>query len=187
SGSTGRPKGVVVEHRSLGAYVVRAREAYPSASGTVLVHSPVSFDLTVTGLFTPLVSGGCVRLEELGEAAAVGPRPSFMKVTPSHLALLETLPDEVSPSVALVVGGEALSGAVLERWRARHPDVTVFNAYGPTEATVNCAEFRVDPGVAVGSGAVPIGRPFWNTRAYVLDDGLRPVPAGVAGELYIAG
>ncbi|WHX16504.1 non-ribosomal peptide synthase/polyketide synthase [Streptomyces malaysiensis subsp. malaysiensis] len=187
SGSTGRPKGVVVEHRSVGAYLERAREVYPDASGTALLHSSVAFDLTVTALYTPLVSGGRVVLGELDERAGEAGRPSFMKVTPSHLGLLEALPEEVSPSGTLITGGEALVGEALASWRAAHPDVTVVNAYGPTEATVNCADFRIEPGQTVAGGAVPIGRPFWNTRAYVLDAGLRPVPPGVAGELYIAG
>ncbi|MGW7689423.1 non-ribosomal peptide synthase/polyketide synthase [Streptomyces asiaticus] len=187
SGSTGRPKGVVVEHRSVGAYLERAREVYPDASGTALLHSSVAFDLTVTALYTPLVSGGRVVLGELDEWAGDVGRPSFMKVTPSHLGLLEALPGEVSPSGMLITGGEALVGEALASWRAAHPDVTVVNAYGPTEATVNCADFRIEPGQTVAGGAVPIGRPFWNTRAYVLDAGLRPVPPGVAGELYVAG
>ncbi|QDL68845.1 non-ribosomal peptide synthetase [Streptomyces malaysiensis subsp. malaysiensis] len=187
SGSTGRPKGVVVEHRSVGAYLERAREVYPDASGTALLHSSVAFDLTVTALYTPLVSGGRVVLGELDERAGEAGRPSFMKVTPSHLGLLEALPEEVSPSGTLITGGEALVGEALVSWRAAHPDVTVVNAYGPTEATVNCADYRIEPGAAVAAGPVPIGRPFWNTRAYVLDASLRPVPPGAAGELYIAG
>ncbi|MCD7440504.1 non-ribosomal peptide synthase/polyketide synthase [Streptomyces lincolnensis] len=187
SGSTGRPKGVVVEHASVGAYLERAREVYGDASGTAVLHSSVAFDLTVTALYTPLVSGGRVVLSELDEHAGAAGRPSFMKVTPSHLGLLEALPEEVSPSGTLITGGEALLGEALANWRAEHPDVTVINAYGPTEATVNCTDFRIAPGDAVGSGPVPIGRPFWNTRAYVLDERLRPVPPGVAGELYVAG
>ncbi|MFE6992751.1 amino acid adenylation domain-containing protein, partial [Streptomyces pharetrae] len=145
------------------------------------------FDLTVTALYSPLVSGGRVVLAELDEQAGQVGRPSFMKVTPSHLGLLQALPEGVSPSGTLVTGGEALVGEVLEAWRAEHPQVTVINAYGPTEATVNCTDFRIEPGQRVGSGPVPIGRPFWNTRAYVLDERLRPVPPGVAGELYIGG
>ncbi|WP_432046073.1 amino acid adenylation domain-containing protein [Streptomyces asiaticus] len=187
SGSTGRPKGVVVEHRSVGAYLERAREVYPDASGTALLHSSVAFDLTVTALYTPLVSGGRVVLGELDERAGDVGRPSFMKVTPSHLGLLEALPEGVSPSGMLITGGEALVGEALASWRAAHPDVTVVNAYGPTEATVNCADYRIEPGQELASGAVPIGRPFWNTRAYVLDAWLRPVPPGAVGELYIAG
>ncbi|WP_322746950.1 amino acid adenylation domain-containing protein, partial [Streptomyces tauricus] len=184
SGSTGRPKGVVVEHRSVGAYLVRAREVYPQAAGVSLVHSSFAFDLTVTALWSPLVSGGRVVVGELDEAVS---GVTFMKVTPSHLSLLEALPEDASPSGTLVIGGEALRGEALTAWRQAHPQVQVINAYGPTEATVNCAEFRLEPGVETPSGAVPIGRPFTNTRMYVLDAGLRPVPVGAPGELYVSG
>ncbi|MFJ8234100.1 amino acid adenylation domain-containing protein, partial [Streptomyces sp. NPDC094448] len=191
SGSTGRPKGVVVEHRSVGAYLQRARHAYPDASGSALLHSRIGFDLTVTALYTPLVSGGSVRLadlrDETGDGFAATARPTFMKATPSHMALLGTLPDAASPTGTLILGGEQLLGESLAEWRERHPDVTVINAYGPTEATVNCTDFRLEPGIPTPSGPVPIGRPFWNTQAYVLGANLQPVPTGVPGELYIAG
>ncbi|MGW2515327.1 amino acid adenylation domain-containing protein, partial [Streptomyces scopuliridis] len=186
SGSTGRPKGVVVEHRSVGAYLTRTREAYPDTAGLALAHSSVAFDLTVTGLYTPLVSGGCVHLAELPEAVA-GPRPTFLKGTPSHLELLASLPDTVSPSSTLVLGGEALRGEALHAWRAAHPDALVINAYGPTEATVNCLDHRIEPGSHLPDGPVPVGRPFPNTCAYVLDGALRPVAPGVVGELHVAG
>jgi amino acid adenylation domain-containing protein len=184
SGSTGRPKGVVVEHRSLGAYLLRSRRIYPGVTGESLLHSSVSFDLTITALFTPLISGGCVRI---GRLDGSGPRPALMKVTPSHLELLTSLPDEASPSACLVVGGEALFGAALAPWRARHPDVLVCNDYGPTESTVSITDFRLAPGGATPEGAVPIGRPFPGVRVYLLDAGLSLVPQGVPGELYIAG
>ncbi|MBC9727066.1 AMP-binding protein, partial [Streptomyces sp. TRM68367] len=188
SGSTGRSKGVVVEHRALTDYVLRARDEYPAAAGTSLLPSPVTFDLTVTALYTPLISGGCVRIADLVEEDLVGAaQPTFMKVTPSHLELLLTLPDEASPDGCLVLGGEALFGPALERWRARHPDAVVYNAYGPTEATVNCLDHCIAPGAPTPEGAVPIGRPFRNTRVFVLDGALRPVPVGVPGELYVAG
>ncbi|WP_344174253.1 amino acid adenylation domain-containing protein, partial [Pilimelia columellifera] len=188
SGSTGRPKGVIVQHRSLSGYLQRGRDAYPAAAGSSLLHSPISFDLTVTALFTPLVSGGCVRIGDLTEESvgATGP-VSFAKFTPSHLELLDALPDEASPTGCLVLGGEALHGHALSGWRERHPDAVVINAYGPTEATVNCLDFRIEPGQRIGDGPVPVGRPFANTRAYVLDAGLHPLPEGVPGELYIAG
>jgi amino acid adenylation domain-containing protein len=184
SGSTGRPKGVVVEHRSLSAYLLRARDAYPGAAGISLLHSSVAFDLTITALYTPLVSGGCVRIGGLDEP---GPRPTLVKVTPSHLALLDALPDEASPTECLVIGGEALHGTPLARWRARHPDVLVCNSYGPTETTVNCGEYRIPPGTPISPGRVPIGLPFAGERMYVLDDRLRPVTPGETGELYVAG
>jgi amino acid adenylation domain-containing protein len=185
SGSTGRPKGVVVEHRAVTAYLAWARDTYPGLAGTALLHSPVSFDLTVTGLLGPLTAGGTVRLAAIDEAAArVGDRPAFLKVTPSHLPLLDA---ELSPTADLVIGGEALTAEQLADWRAAHPGVAVINEYGPTEATVGCVAARVAPGEELPAGAVSIGRPTWNTRVYLLDAALNPVPPGVAGELYVAG
>ncbi|WP_058042040.1 non-ribosomal peptide synthetase [Streptomyces roseifaciens] len=192
SGSTGVPKGVAVEHRSLTDYLVWAREAYPSARGTVLLHSSAAFDMTVTALFVPLLVGGCIHLAALEEGSLpreglVGARPTFFKGTPSHLALLNALPEEFSPTEELLLAGEALLGEPLAEWRRRHPSVTVFNVYGPTETTVSCAQYRIAPGAALPPGGVPIGRPIGNTRVYVLDGGLRLVPPGVVGELYVAG
>ncbi|PZF96426.1 non-ribosomal peptide synthetase [Micromonospora deserti] len=185
SGSTGRPKGVVVEHRAVTAYLAWARDTYPGLAGSALLHSPVSFDLTVTGLLGPLTAGGTVRLAAIDEAAArAGGQPAFLKVTPSHLPLLDA---QLSPTTDLVIGGEALTGEQLAAWRAAHPGVAVINEYGPTEATVGCVAARVAPGEELPAGPVSIGRPTWNTRVYLLDAALNPVPPGVVGELYVAG
>ncbi|PPK66533.1 non-ribosomal peptide synthetase [Actinokineospora auranticolor] len=189
SGSTGRPKGVVVEHRSVALYLAWARDRYPAVAGRVLLHSPVTFDLTVTGLFGPLTSGGLVHLARLSDDATLDPaaRPTFVKGTPTHLELLSALPPEFSPSELLVLGGESLLGEPLRRWLSAHPGVTVVNEYGPTETTVGCAEYRISPGDVVPDGVLPLGRAAWNTRFYVLDRALRPTPTGVLGELYIGG
>ncbi|MFJ3506580.1 amino acid adenylation domain-containing protein [Streptomyces luteogriseus] len=191
SGSTGVPKGVAVEHRSLANYVTWACEAYPSARGTALLHSSAAFDTTVTALFVPLLTGGCVHIAELEEHARPGElaraRPTFLKGTPSHLALLNALPAGFSPTEELLLAGEALVHGPLEEWRRRYPTVTVFNVYGPTETTVSCTQYWIEPGAPLPQGAVPIGRPLRNTRVYVLDGGLRLVPPGVVGELYVAG
>jgi amino acid adenylation domain-containing protein/non-ribosomal peptide synthase protein (TIGR01720 family) len=186
SGSTGRPKGVVVAHRSVVDYLTWTGRTYPGAAGKALVHSPVSFDLTVTALFTPLTVGGTVVLAELKEDPRVEMflPGTFMKVTPSHLPLLDALPAAFSPTTELLIGGEALLGSALEPWRRKHPQTTVWNVYGPTEATVNCTEFRIEPGQTVPDGPVPIGRPQGNVRAYVLDANLKRTNEG---ELYIAG
>ncbi|MGW0538412.1 amino acid adenylation domain-containing protein, partial [Streptomyces sp. NPDC003032] len=188
SGSTGRPKGVVVEHASVNAYLAWARDAYPGLSGRALLHSPIAFDLTVTALLGPLTAGGSVRPEALEAASAdSGLRPAFLKATPSHLPLLTALPDVLSPTGDLVVGGEALSGETVRAWRERSPGASVINEYGPTEATVGCVVAVIRPDDEPPIGSVTIGRPARNMRAYVLDGALRPVPAGVPGELYVAG
>ncbi|KOV61056.1 dimodular nonribosomal peptide synthetase [Streptomyces sp. NRRL WC-3618] len=189
SGTTGRPKGVVVEHRNLTTYVARCVSAYPSLRGTSLLHATMSFDATVTSLHGALTAGGRVHIAAVHEAGA-DPLPggyTFLKATPSHLALLPALPYDISPAEEFMLGGEALVGEALRAWRRAHPDVRLINHYGPTELTVGCTDHRVEPGDDLPSGPVPIGRPMWNTRAHVLDPWLGPVPAGVEGELYVSG
>ncbi|MEU8622514.1 amino acid adenylation domain-containing protein [Streptomyces sp. NPDC048623] len=187
SGSTGTPKGVVVDQRALVDYVVRCAAEYPGLSGRTLLHSPLSFDLGLTTLYGTLLAGGCLYVADLDEHLDVPGGLTFLKVTPSHLPILDTLPDDCSPSVELMTGGEALHSEQLAAWRARHPKATVVNHYGPTETTVGVLDHRVPAGAPLSAGPVPLGRPMWNTRAYVLDAALRPVPDGVVGELYVAG
>nr|AZF85940.1 non-ribosomal peptide synthase [Catenulispora sp.] len=192
SGSTGRPKGVVVEHRSVLNFLAWSAREFPTLGGSVLVHSPVSFDFTVPTLYGPLTSGGRIHLAAMAEDAAAEQAMAadpitFVKATPGHVALLDELPDVFSPSGELLFGGEQLTGEHLARWRATHPDVEVINEYGPTEATVACTSLRIPPGAELPPGPVPIGRPNDNARVYVLDAGLSPVPVGVVGELHIAG
>ncbi|WP_030252139.1 amino acid adenylation domain-containing protein, partial [Streptomyces sp. NRRL S-455] len=183
SGSTGRPKGVIIEHHALATYLHRARTTYTATTGTTLLHSPLAFDLTITALWTPLTNGGTVHLTPL-ETTTV--QPTLIKATPSHLPLLNTLPDTASPSHTLILGGEALHTDHLTTWRQHHPHVHIINAYGPTESTVNITDHHLNTDTDT-PGPVPIGRPFANTQAYVLDSALRPVPVGVPGELYLAG
>ncbi|OXM46246.1 non-ribosomal peptide synthetase, partial [Amycolatopsis thailandensis] len=123
SGSTGRPKGVEVEHRAVDMYLAWAREAYPGLAGRALLHTSASFDLTVTTLLGTLTAGGAV---------VDGGRPTFVKATPTHLAVLA---DELFPTGELVLGGEALTAETVQPWRERHPGTLVVNEYGPTEAT----------------------------------------------------
>ncbi|WP_405848800.1 amino acid adenylation domain-containing protein [Streptomyces sp. NBC_01518] len=189
SGTTGRPKGVVVEHRNLTTYVARCVEEYPSLRGTSLLHATMSFDATVTTLHGALAAGGRVHIagfHDAGAAPADGGY-TFLKATPSHLPLLTALPHDVSPAEEFMLGGEALVGEALRAWRAHHPGVRLVNHYGPTELTVGCTDHRIEPGDELPTGPVPIGRPMWNTRAYVLDTRLNPVPIGVEGELYVSG
>ncbi|MFE6226449.1 amino acid adenylation domain-containing protein [Streptomyces sp. NPDC057854] len=192
SGSTGLPKGVAVEHRTVQSYLAFSRAAYPGLAAEALVHSPPSFDLTVTGILGPLTAGGLVRVidledEQPEDAAGRRTPPAFVKATPSHLPILEASEEWYSPTGELVLGGEQLTGEALAAWRALHPGVTVVNEYGPTEATVGCMEYRLEPGDPLPTGPVPIGGPVPDARIHVLDAFLRPVPAGVPGEIYIGG
>ena len=180
SGSSGVPKGVVVEHGGLAGYLAWARSAYSSATGASLLHTSVSFDLTVTSLWVPLTVGGTVRVGDLTETGV-----SLLKATPSHLAILD--PASSIPTGELVLGGEQLRGDMLTEWRRHHPGVTITNSYGPSETTVSCTEFRVRPGEAIDEDVLPIGRPIRGMDVYVLDQSLRRVPPGAPGELYVSG
>jgi amino acid adenylation domain-containing protein/non-ribosomal peptide synthase protein (TIGR01720 family) len=200
SGSTGRPKGVEVTHRSLANYLhwCRARYRY-SENGPVPVHTSLAFDLTVTSLLVPLGIGQPIVLLDptdrtcggLVEGLVADPPFSVLKLTPSHLKLLDEQlrlrSREVGAGMGVfVIGGEALSGERLRFWRDHSPQTRIVNEYGPTEATVGCCVYEVPAG-SIADGPVPIGTPIQNARIYLLDGMLNPVPAGVPGELYIGG
>ncbi|HSF40966.1 MAG TPA: amino acid adenylation domain-containing protein [Thermoanaerobaculia bacterium] len=197
SGSTGRPKGVMVPHRGLANYLLWARESYRTREGRgAPVHSAIGFDLTVTSLLGPLVSGTPVTLlsEEQGVGAlaeALRKTRGFglVKLTPAHLDVLRQMlsPEDLGGAAgALVIGGEALWAESLAVWREHAPETRLINEYGPTEATVGCSVHEVGPEDS-STGPVPIGRPIANTRLYGVGPGLQPVPAGVPGELWIGG
>jgi amino acid adenylation domain-containing protein/non-ribosomal peptide synthase protein (TIGR01720 family) len=195
SGSTGQPKGVMIEHRSLVNYLSWTVNAYQVADACgAPLHSSLSFDLSVTSLFTPLLAGRPVHLlaeglEALERTLESGPQYSLVKLTPAHLEVLGRslrLEHAERQTNVLVVGGEALSGESLSYWREHAPQTVVVNEYGPTETVVGCCVYTRRAG-EVGNGAVPIGRPIANTELYLLDERMEPVPVGVRGELYIGG
>jgi amino acid adenylation domain-containing protein len=196
SGSTGQPKGVLIPHRALVNYLTWCTTAYAADQGRGSpVHTPIGFDLTITSLFPPLLTGRSavlVREDPTLEALTAALRAgdfSLVKLTPAHLeALSHKLPSEQSGLLTrmFVIGGEALLGETLGYWRKQNPGVRLINEYGPTEATVGCCVYEIPAGT-VPASAIPIGRPIANVRLYVLDGNLQPVPIGVPGELYIAG
>jgi amino acid adenylation domain-containing protein len=196
SGSTGSPKGVMVPHRAVVNYLLWCRDAYGLGPGSVaLAHSPVGFDLTVTALWGPLVSGGRVELvpdrqevEGLAAALQASAGLALVKLTPAHLELLsrQLPPAALAGRVrTLVIGGEALFGEALEVWRRHAPGTRLINEYGPTETAVGCSVHAV--GEERAAGAVPIGRPVANTRIWLLDRAFAPAPIGVPGELHVGG
>jgi amino acid adenylation domain-containing protein len=197
SGSTGRPKGVMITHGGLRNYLSWSLDAYGMKDGDgSLLHSPLCFDLTVTSLYPPLLVGGRLKLtpedqgvEGLSEALQEEKDLGLVKLTPAHLeAISQWMPAEEMKgrAKAMVIGGEALFGERLKKWREYAPGTRLINEYGPTETVVGCCAYEIGEGAKI-SGAVPIGRPIANTKAYILDDKQEPVGIGESGELYIGG
>ncbi|MEE8522817.1 MAG: amino acid adenylation domain-containing protein, partial [Thermoanaerobaculia bacterium] len=193
SGSTGRSKGVAITHGSLMGYLRWAEEAYLRGEEMSCgLYTSVAFDLTITSLFLPLVSGN--RLIVYGEATRnfakilTDGRVGLLKLTPSHLSLLSDRDLAGARLQRLVVGGEAFSTALARRLQRAllSQTVEIYNEYGPTEATVACMIHRFDSTGDVRP-TVPIGVPAAGARIYVLDSRLRPVAENVAGEIYVGG
>ncbi len=185
SGTTGVPKGVGVTHANVTRLIGSLDERLPAAGVWPLCHS-LAFDVSVWEIFGPLLRGG--RLVVVPEEVAASPddfhallaaeQVSVLTQTPSALTALDPAGLE---SATLVVVGEACPAQVVDRWA---PGRTMINAYGPTETTMCVA---ISAPLTAGSGAVPIGSPVAGAALFVLDGWLRPVPAGVVGELYVAG
>ena len=185
SGTTGLPKGVAVTHHNVTQLIESLDAGLPAVKVWPHCHS-LAFDASVWEIWAPLLHGGrvvvvpeeVVRSPEDFHELLVGERVNMLLQTPSAVGLLSR---EGLESVALVVAAEACSGEVVDRWA---PGRVMVNAYGPTETTVIVA---ISAPLAAGSGAPPIGAPVPGAALFVLDEWLRPVPAGVVGELYVAG
>ncbi|MGQ7748031.1 non-ribosomal peptide synthetase [Streptomyces sp. WC2508] len=188
SGSTGIPKGVAVEHRALVNLTRAVRHSFPVEAGDrVLQFVSFGFDVAVSDLFFPWVAGAELHIpqedERIGEALLDRLRDSritYVFLPPSAAMLLPDLTGQLPELRTVAVGGEACPAELVGRLSA--PGRRVVNAYGPSEVTVYATTGDLSPGepVVLG-GAVP------GARVYVLDERLRPVPAGVAGEIYVAG
>jgi amino acid adenylation domain-containing protein len=200
SGSTGGPKGVLIEHRQILNYVQGIQERYrltPAASFAMV--QPLSVDSSQTVIFPALISGGCLHVVSEARAADAQSLAEYfhrhpidlLKIAPSHLAaLLRSIRAElVLPRRWLVIGGEVSRWDWMRGVRTATA-CSMFNHYGPTEATVGALTFPVTIARASElhpSASVPIGRPLPNVRVYVLDRHLQPSPIGVPGELHIGG
>jgi amino acid adenylation domain-containing protein len=201
SGSTGRPKGVLVSHRSVLRLFAATRPRYGFGPGDVwtLFHS-CAFDFSVWEMWGALLHGG--RLVVVADPVVRAPHDlhrllrdegvTILSQTPSAFRALDAAdawgPVDALPALRLVVfGGEALYPADFAGWLARHPAgrPVLVNMYGITETTVHATE-RTITGPDAGGSSV-IGRPLADVAIYVLDRHLEPVPAGVAGEIVVAG
>jgi amino acid adenylation domain-containing protein/non-ribosomal peptide synthase protein (TIGR01720 family) len=196
SGSTGKPKGVAIEHRQLINYLYSVLEklGLPIGSSFATV-STIAADLGNTAIFPALCTGGCLHV--ITQERATNPEAfadycdrhsiDCLKIVPSHLnaLLAASHPEKIMPHQRLILGGETLSWEFVGKLQSYTPSCQIFNHYGPTEATVGVLTYPIKPHAQ--SETVPLGRPIVNTQIYILDPHLRPVPIGVAGELYIGG
>jgi amino acid adenylation domain-containing protein len=191
SGSTGKPKGVQVPHGAVVNFLLAMRAAPGlTAADTLLAVTSLSFDIAALELFLPLAVGArlvLARREEAADGARLARllsdwRVTILQATPSTWRLLLAAGWRSSGGLRMLCGGEALPADLADQLVAE--GVTLWNMYGPTETTIWSAIYPV---ASVAGGAAPIGRPIANTRIYLLDRHLEPVPIGVPGELYIGG
>ena len=213
SGSTGKPKGTLIPQQGLLNYLTWCTQAYSVEQGKgTIVHSSLAFDLTITSLFSSLLTGRSVEvisedrgIESLGNTLCRESNLSLVKITPAELLLLSRqLPPEAASGItrAFIIGGENLLTENITFWKEFAPKTLLVNEYGPTETVVGCCVYRVPQNdlespvhlrktkVPAGnrwSNSVPIGQPIANAQLHVLDRQYQPVPIGVPGELYIGG
>lgn len=194
SGTTGAPKGVCIEHRNLTNYCDAVwREMKLSPGDKFATVSSPAADLGNTMIFPPLLNGASVVIipqdlatDASGLSAYFAQNPvDCMKIVPSHLhALLKSEKAvHILPEKLLVLGGEAAPAGLIETVREKSPVLRILNHYGPTECTIGVLTCEFEE----NAKALPLGFPLTGNRVYVLDGNRRPVPLGIAGELYIGG
>jgi amino acid adenylation domain-containing protein len=194
SGSTGNPKGVTVPHRAIIRLVKNNDFASFLPDEVFLLFAPISFDASTLEIWGPLLNGGTLAIyppdfESLDQFNEVLQRE---KVTTLWLSsgLFNTVVDKKIEALRnvrqLLVGGDVVSPAHVQRLYASNPKITIINGYGPTENTTFTCCYTIPRDLPLDR-PIPIGRPIRNTQVYILDENLQPMPAGIPGELYCGG
>lgn len=198
SGTTGNPKGVELSHSALANYIGWCSENYHQTCSPPVYafYSSVSFDLTITSIFSPLVSGGKIKVFQEREGEFVindvlrDSEITILKLTPSHLKILNHSladgPHNTSLETLIVGGEELLCSTAHQTLERLGQHVQLINEYGPTEAAVGCMNYRFDPSSDT-TGPVSIGTPIDGMKALVLDSHMNPIPPGGVGELFLCG
>ncbi|QDY80661.1 amino acid adenylation domain-containing protein [Streptomyces qinzhouensis] len=195
SGSTGTPKGVLVPHHAIVNRLLWMQDTYHLTDRDRVLHkTSIGFDVSVWELFWPLISGAALVLARPGGHR--DPHYTARTIREQGITTAHFVPSVLDaflaePDTARCTGlrqifssGEALPRTTAERFHTLLPHTALHNLYGPTEAAVDVTHHRCVPGA---TGPVPIGRPVWNTRLYVLDAALKPCAPHTPGELYLAG
>ncbi|MCF6407806.1 amino acid adenylation domain-containing protein [Chitinophaga filiformis] len=193
SGTTGKPKGCMLSVNNLSHYLHWCAKTYTKETicGNFPWFTPLSFDLTITGIFLPLITGKKVVVfpEELQTDLILQQCFSgkygvdSIKLTPSHISLLKHLELTETPIQVVITGGEQLQGSQAAALFRLNKDILLFNEYGPTEATVGCIVKLISP----DDQLITIGRPIDGMHACILNNAGQPLLPGLAGELFLAG
>ncbi|MGM7643954.1 amino acid adenylation domain-containing protein [Nocardia sp. JW2] len=194
SGSTGRPKGVAVPHAAVVNQLQWLRAEFETtAADAFLLKTPATFDLSVWEFWSAAVCGGRLviaapdghRDPAYLDALIADANVTTLTAVPSLLDTLVGYWEATAPPLRRILAiGETLPAPLAQRLLNTLPDTRIDNLYGPTEAAVSITDHQV---TSADTETVPIGTPEWNSRVYVLDERLRPVPPGVRGELYLGG
>ncbi|KAG0212761.1 hypothetical protein BGX28_005607, partial [Mortierella sp. GBA30] len=193
--TTGKPKGVMVEHQGV-VSLVTSRQEYlaMSSSSRMTQFFSVSFDPSLLEIFGTLSFGGALHvIPEDIRVDRIQLWDYLVQHRITHAILTPTVLQDCGDLLpldamsTLLIGGEALSAALVRRVRKLVPNGTIINEYGPTETSVAALSWKYAEEELVGQDAAPIGRPFANKRVYLLDRHGNPVPLGAVGEIYIGG
>lgn len=196
SGSTGKPKGVMVPHRAICNHMRWRASALPmDADDRFMQLASASFDVSVWEIFSPLLTGGQLILPRAGgekdlhslSRLIAEQAVTHVRLGPSLLSVFleQGNLDNMHSLKRVFCGGETLPFDLQERFFELLPAVSLYNQYGPTETCVAATIWQCEP--QSERSVVPIGRPIANTRVYILDASLQPMPVGLAGDLYIGG
>ena len=193
SGSTGNPKGVQIANKSLVNYIYWCTKQYVTTTPCNFpLYSSIAFDLTVTSIYTPLISGNSIYIynnsnpELLIKEIVADKKIQVLKLTPAHLSLLLDVATPDSCIKELIVGGDILTTetckAIINKF---HNGIKIYNEYGPTEATVGCMIYEYS--LLDDYVSVPIGKPINNVQIYLFNSCMNLMPFNTIGEMYIGG
>ncbi len=190
SGSTGKPKGTLIEHRGLFNYLSWMKKSYGESTGNWSHITSYSFDLCVTALYSPLITGNrlliynsSLDVSEMLAKSFSDPDVNSVKLTPSHILILENLDIDSTGIRYVFVGGEELKAESIGILREINSQIRIINHYGPTESTVGCITNSIEP----CNVSLSIGKPVSNTQIHILDKDLSLLPIDIPGELCVSG